>query len=264
MSIWGKILGGAAGLALAGPLGALIGAAAGHFALDSNRDNARAADDEHLSGASTDNTGTGHSARGDADITRKIGFTIGVIALAAKMAKADGVVTRDEIAAFRRLFAFAPGEEQNVARLFNQAKQDVAGFESYANQLSRLLRDSPAVREQVLDCLFEIAKADGSVHTGELAFLSRVGEIFGFAGAEFDRIRETHLGADESDPYRILGVGRDAPTEEIRRRHRVLVREFHPDRLIAEGLPEEAIRVATEKLATINAAWDRVRHDRGI
>lgn len=243
MSIWGKILGGAAGLALAGPLGALLGAAAGHFALDAGRDDAAAKPD-------------------DDEITRQIGFTIGVIALAAKMAKADGVVTRDEIATFRRLFAFAPEEEKNVARLFNQAKSDVAGYESYAEQLNRLLRDSPAVREQVLDCLFEIAKADGNVHPGELEFLRRVGEIFGFAGNEFDRIRETHMGVDESNPYRILGVARDAPLPDIRKQHLALVREFHPDRLMAEGLPEEAVKVATEKLARINAAWDKIQKER--
>ena len=243
MSIWGKILGGAAGLALAGPLGALLGAAAGHFALDSNKDSAEAKPDEE-------------------DVTRQIGFTIGVIALAAKMAKADGVVTRNEIATFRRLFTFAPEEESNVARLFNQAKSDVAGYESYASQLNRLLRNSPAVREQVLDCLFEIAKADNKIHPGELEFLRRVGEIFGFTGDEFERIRETHLGVDESDPYRILGVERDAEMPAIRRRHLELVREFHPDRLIAEGLPEEAVRVATEKLARINAAWDKIQKER--
>ena len=243
MSIWGKILGGAAGLALAGPLGALLGAAAGRFALDNNRD------------AEPEKAGE--------DITRQIGFTIGVIALAAKMAKADGVVTRDEITTFRRLFSFAPDEEKNVARLFNQAKTDVAGFESYASQLNRLLRDSPAVREQVLDCLFEIAKADGNVHPGELQFLRRVGEIFGFAGNEFDRIREFHLGVDESNPYRILGVAPDMPLADVRKRHLALVREFHPDRLMAEGLPEEAIKVATEKLASINAAWDKIQKERG-
>lgn len=249
MSIWGKILGGAAGLALAGPLGALLGAAAGHFALDQPRDEDRV---DRLEKPDDD------------EVTRQIGFTIGVIALAAKMAKADGVVTRNEIAAFRRLFTFSPGEEQNVARLFNQAKTDVAGFESYASQLNRLLRDSPAVREQVLDCLFEIAKADGDVHPRELEFLRRVAEIFGFAGNAFERIRESHLGADESDPYRILGVERHTPTAEIRRKHLELVREFHPDRLFAQGLPEEAIQIATEKLAGINAAWDKIQKERGV
>ena len=240
MSIWGKILGGAAGMALAGPLGALLGAAAGHFTIDQKRD----------------------GTPPDRDATKTIAFTVGVIALSAKMAKADGVVTRDEVAAFRRVFHTAPEEERNVARLFNQAKKDVAGFESYARQLARLLRDSPGVLEQVLDCLFVIARADGKIHPAELEFLAEVAEIFDLGGAEFERICETHLGSDESDPYRILGVARDTPVEEIRARHRELVREFHPDRLMADGLPQEAVEVATEKLASINAAWDRIRKER--
>jgi DnaJ like chaperone protein len=245
MSIWGKILGGAAGMALGGPLGALIGAVAGHFAVDQKNDGPKSDGDP--------------SHRDDEDVTRQIGFTIGVIALGAKMAKADGVVTPDEIAAFRRVFRTAPDEEENVARLFNQAKRDVAGFESYAAQLARMLRDSPLVLEQVLDCLFVIATADGKVTADEMVFLRRVAEIFGIDTGEFARIREIHLGQDESDPFTILGVKHDTPLDEIRARHRQLVRENHPDMLMAQGLPQEAIDVATEKLARINAAWDQVR-----
>lgn len=243
MSIWGKILGGAAGLALGGPIGALLGAVAGHFAVDQKNESEAPGEDE--------------------DVTRQIGFTIGVIALGAKMAKADGVVTKAEIAAFRRVFRTAPEEEANVARLFNQAKRDVAGFESYAHQLARMLRDSPLVLEQVLDCLFVIATADGGVTAEELRFLERVAEIFGIGQADFARIRETHMGPDESDPYTVLGVTHDTPLEEIRVRHRQLVRENHPDRLMAQGLPPEAIRVATDKVARINAAWDQVQKRRG-
>ena len=187
MSILGKILGGAAGLAIGGPIGALIGAVAGHFAVDQKDE-----DD-------------GPPRRDDEDVTRQIGFTIGVIALGAKMAKADGVVTPEEIAAFRRVFHTAPDEEKNVARLFNQAKRDVAGFESYGHQLSRMLRDSPLVLEQVLDCLFVIATADGKVTGDELHFLERVAEIFEIGTGEFARIRETHMGPDESNPYTVLG-----------------------------------------------------------
>lgn len=243
MSIWGKILGGAAGLALGGPIGALLGAVAGHFAVDQKSEP--------------------EPQREEEDVTRQIGFTIGVIALGAKMAKADGVVTQAEIAAFRRVFRTAPDEEKNVARLFNQAKRDVAGFESYAHQLSRMLRDSPLVLEQVLDCLFVIATADGKVTPDELRYLERVAEIFGIGKADFARIRETHLGPDESDPFTVLGVAHDAPLEEIRARHRQLVRENHPDRLMAQGMPQEAIDVATDKVARINAAWDQVRRQRG-
>jgi len=243
MSIWGKILGGAAGLALGGPIGALVGAVAGHFAVDQNSEESEHPEDE--------------------DVTRQVGFTIGVIALGAKMAKADGVVTKAEIEAFRRVFRTAPEEEANVARLFNQAKRDVAGFESYAHQLARMLRDSPQVLEQVLDCLFVIATADGGVTPEELRFLERVAEIFGIGQSDFARIRETHTGPDEGDPFTVLGVSSDTPLAEIRARHRQLVRENHPDRLMAQGMPPEAIEVATDKVARINAAWDQVQKMRG-
>ena len=239
MSIWGKLGGAAAGLVAGGPVGAALGALAGHFLVD------RAAG--------------GPSNNGDPGIA----FTIAIIALGAKMAKSDGVVTGDEEEAFRQYFRVPPSEEASVRRIFRLARQDTAGFESYARQIASIYRGNPAVLEDILDGLFEIAKADGVLHPGELAFLERVADIFGFAPNEFRRIRATHF-PDKEDPYLILGVAHDAGDEEIKRTYRMLVRENHPDKLIARGVPGEFVKLANDKLAAINAAYDKIGAERGI
>ncbi len=240
MSIWGKILGGAAGLVIGGPFGALMGAVAGH-AVDRFR-----------------------NGQEPADATRTIAFTIAVIVLGAKMAKADGVVSRDEIRAFREVFHVPPEEEKNVARLFDQARRDADGFEPYARQVGRMLKDSPAVLEELLNCLFHIAKADGEVAEAEQRFLRQVADLFGLGDEAFARIRATHLGPDQRDPYAVLGLDRTASDAEVKRRWRDLSREHHPDRLMAQGMPAEFIEVATKKMAVINAAYDAVATARGM
>ncbi len=242
MSVWGKVVGGAAGFALGGPLGAIIGTVAGH-AVDRIRGGAREGAED--------------------DATKRIAFTMAVIVLGAKMAKADGVVTPDEIGAFKEVFHIPPEEMKNVGRLFNQARRDARGFEPYARQIGRLFRENPAVLEELLDGLFHIARADGKVGPEELDFLHQVAGIFGFDEADWDRIRAANMGPDASDPYQILGVTRDDSDAQIKATHRRLVRENHPDRLMAQGLPQEFIDLANEKLATINAAYDRVREQRG-
>jgi DnaJ like chaperone protein len=250
MSIWGKIIGGAAGFALGGPLGALIGALAGH-AIDRMSD--------------VGGLDRGGAAGGAApDGTRQVAFTIAVIALGAKMAKADGVVTRDEVAAFKQVFRVPPEEARNVARVFDLAKRDARGFEAYAQQIARLFRDNPAVLEELLDCLFLIARADGHYHEAEKAYLRRVAQIFGFDDAAFRRIEAENFGPDKADPYTILGVAHGAAPEAIKAAYRKLIRENHPDKLIAEGLPEEFVGAANDRMAAINDAYDRVCKERGL
>ena len=241
MSIWGKVLGGAAGFALGGPLGALFGGFAGH-AVDRARDSVR-------------------SSGGD---VRRVAFTIAVIALGAKLAKADGQVTEDEIRTFCRVFQIPPGEVKNVARVFNLARRDARGYEPYARQIGAMFRDQPAVLEDLMDGLFLIARADSVYDPREDDFLRDVAGVFGFTEADFARIREAHVGRDNSDPYTILGVNRDATDDEIKKRHRRLVRDHHPDTLIAQGVPQEFVDVANDRLAAINDAWDRVRAERSI
>lgn len=239
MSIWGKISGAAAGAIVGGPVGALVGAVAGHVLVD------RPANSNALAPADPG-----------------VAFTIAMIALSAKMAKADGTVTRDEIEVFDRLFRVPPSEKANVHRIFNLARRDTAGYEAYASQIAGIFRGNPAVLEDIMDGLFEIAKADGVFHPGEAAFLERVAEIFGFAPNEYRRIRASHF-KDAADPYVILGVAFEAPEEEIRRTYRRLVRENHPDSLIARGVPEEFVKLATNKLASINGAFDVIEKERG-
>jgi DnaJ like chaperone protein len=256
MSIIGAILGGAAGLiALGGPLGALLGAAAGHAIGRLSRRKAASGDDAAPSGLE------GLDPRA---ATRQVAFTIAVIALGAKMAKADGIVTRDEVDAFKQVFRVPEEELKNVARVFDQARNSPLGFEAYAAQVARMFKSQPAVLEELLDGLFHIAKADGQVSPQELDYLKEVAAIFGFGAHDFERVRAEHLGPDKADPYEILGVGRETGDAEIKAVYRKLVREHHPDRLIAKGVPKEFIDVATEKLATINAAWDKIAKERGI
>jgi DnaJ like chaperone protein len=233
MSVWGKVSGAAAGLFVGGPIGALVGAVAGHFFLD--RDS-------------------------DPGVT----FTIAIIALAGKMARADGVVTEEEFNIFQRVFGVPQHEEANVRRIFNLARQDMAGFEHYAGQIARLFMGNPAMLEDILDGLFEIAKADGVLHPCEGKFLERVAEIFGFAPGEFRRIRASHFAPELTDPYVILGLSYAADDDELKQTYRRLVRENHPDSLMARGVPAEFIKLANDKLAAINSAYEKICAERGV
>ncbi len=195
---------------------------------------------------------------GDADTRRRVAFSIAMIALSAKMAKADGIVTQDEIRAFQDIFAVPKEETAHVARLYDLAKQDVAGYESYARQLAGLCSGGQSdchLLEDILDGLFHIATADGYVHEKEMAFLAGVAEIFGYDEVAFDRIAIRHVQRGADDPYAILGLERGVSFDMARKRYRALVKEHHPDRLVAEGLPLEFITIANRRLAAINAAW---------
>lgn len=244
MAVWGKILGAAAGLAIGGPLGALVGGIAGH-AIDRIRNDSEDPD-------------------ADPGLAKQTTFAIAVVVLSAKMAKADGTVTRDEIAAFKQIFHVPPNEVKNVGRLFDQARKDSHGYEPYAKQVAKIFQGNPAVLEELLGGLFHIAKADGIAHPAEIEFLTRVSDIFGFDNATFQRMKVAHLGASMDDPYVVLGVDHGDTDDQIRLAWRTLMREHHPDTLVAQGMPEDFIEVATEKVATINAAYDQICKQRGI
>ncbi|MEI4231984.1 molecular chaperone DjiA [Roseovarius sp. D22-M7] len=193
---------------------------------------------------------------------RSVAFTIAVIALAAKMAKADGLVTRDEVTAFREVFRIDPGEEDNAARVFNLARQDVAGFEEYAQRIGRMFDEQSETLCNLLEGLFHIAVADGDYHPDEDAFLSRVAEIFGLDEASFRAVRARFVADAPPDPYAVLGVRSDMPMDEIRKVWRNMVRECHPDRMQARGVPQEAVKLAEKRLTDINRAWEEINEDR--
>ncbi|MAQ83118.1 molecular chaperone DjiA [Psychromarinibacter halotolerans] len=190
---------------------------------------------------------------------RSVAFTIAVVALGAKMAKADGRVTRNEVSAFREVFTIAPEEEYNAARVFNLARTDVAGYEEYARRIARMFPSETGVLCDLMEGLFHVAVADGNYHKAEDDFLSNVASIFGLSEMQFRRVRSRFVADCAPDPYDVLGVSPDTPLPEIRRAWSQIVRESHPDRLVARGLPEEAVMMAEKRLIDVNNAWEEIQ-----
>jgi DnaJ like chaperone protein len=240
MSIWGKLTGVAAGLAIGGPIGALLGGMAGHIADRASESPA------------------------DKEARNELAFTAGVIALGAKMAKADGHVSKDEIIAFREVFKVEDKDAKNVARLFNLAKQDVAGYDAYADQLAQIFRDNPQMLEDVLEGLFHIALADHVLHPSEELFLNDVSQRFGIDDNQFRTIKSRYVVSNDCDPYKVLDITHEIDNDELKKRYRALVSEHHPDRLTARGLPVEFIDIANNRLAAINAAYEEIKQQRGL
>jgi DnaJ like chaperone protein len=272
LRIWGKILGAVIGFAIGGPIGALLGLLAGH-AFDHYRDALRRA---RSPTRRTNRTGDARQPRKEAVSiltdpaeTRRIAFATAVVVLGAKLAKVDGVVTRDEIRAFRRVFPIDDGDVGDVARIFDQAKTSAGGSEPYARQIATLFSHDPVLLGELLIGLFEVARADGELNPAEVDFLRRVATTFGFDLSAFEQIRARFSattrdlsGAD--DAYAVLGVSRTSADEEIRQTYRKLVREHHPDRLVAKGMPAEMVEQANRILASINAAYDRIAKERNL
>ena len=199
---------------------------------------------------------------GDEATRRQVAFSIAIIALSAKMAKADGIVTDDEVRAFQDVFEVPEHEFANVQRLYNLARRDVTGFDSYARQVRSLFpgegADDEAVLQDVLDALFHIAKADTVLHENELAFLEDVSATFGFDRLAFERIKARHAMGGEGDPFAVLGASADMDYRDVRRLYLRQVAENHPDRLLARGVPPEFINVANDRTAALNDAWASV------
>lgn len=192
---------------------------------------------------------------------RTVAFAIAVIALGAKMAKADGQVTRDEVTAFREVFSIAAQDEAGAARVFNMARTDVAGFESYATRIYKMFHEDPCTLKDLMEGLFHIAMADGFYHPNEDAFLERVAEIFEVHEHEFKGMRARFVPDADTDPYTVLGLNPDMSFDEMRKAWRKLTRENHPDAMIARGIPEEAIVLAEKRMRDINRAWDDIQKE---
>ncbi len=234
MSIWGKVIGGAAGFAIGGPLGALLGTLAGH------------AIDKQLPSNNTKH-----------DAYKSIAFTAGVIALSAKMAKADGKVTKEEIITFRRLVQVPKENVKQVGKLWELAKKTTDGYDLYAQQISSLFKKEQAILERILDLLFEIAKSDGVIQESELKYLKHVSDIFDFSDQTFMRLLA--LNKPENNPYEILGLSPSDDPKTVNQTWKKMIKENHPDKLIGEGMPKEFIESANQKLSIINGAYEEIK-----
>ncbi len=189
-------------------------------------------------------------------------FSIALIALSAKMAKADGIVTDDEVEAFSDFFTYPPEEASKVQMIYSLAQEDVAGFDMYARQVGDLFRDEPVVLEDVLDCMFYVALADGVLHPNEMDLLRQAAAAFHLSKAVWRRVKASHIGADKEDPYAVLGLPDDVSEEELKNAFRGLVKENHPDTLIARGVPENLVKISERRMAAINAAYEMVKAER--
>ena len=235
MSVWGKIIGSTTGFALGGPLGALIGAIAGH-AVD--KYNKKKLPEEVA--------------------LKQIGFTIGIIALSAKMAKADGKVSIEEVLAFKKQVSIPEREIKNVGRLWDQAKKSTDGFEIYASQLASLFKPKSAVLEEIIHLLFNIAASDGSITKDENLYIKKVSSIFGFNDYDFNVINSNY-SKNGFDPYKVLGVKKNYTLKKINQKRLKLIKANHPDKLLSQGLPNEFIENNLRKLKIINNAWEEIK-----
>lgn len=262
MNYWGKFIGGMAGFAMGGPVGALFGAALGH-----------AADEGKLN--SFTNGFASFAGRAVPFDLLRVGllpgrreqvFAVSATVLAAKLCKIDGPVRREEIDAFKTSFSIPDGSMADVARLFDSAREQAEGFEPYAVQLAQAFSDEKTVLEQVLASLYQIARADGPLNLRETEFLTRVAQLFGVSEAASRRAGRgvPPPQAPTDDPYAVLGVGPRAGADEIRARWKQLMQENHPDRMVAKGASEAVVKYASEKVARINAAYDYIRRERGV
>ena len=278
MNLWGKIIGTATGYAVGNGEGALVGAFAGHVV------------DMYTSWAErqgpTSASGKGQTADGRPqdrrDASARYNFTLAIVSLGAKLAKVDGPVTRAEVSAFKEVFRVPPEELQNVGSMFDRARVSPAGYERYAEELSSMFADHHDTLDEIVGCLFHVAIADGPLRPEETDYIRRVTRIFGFSETYFQRRLNENSGQGRShqggnrqrtgtdrndsvaDPYAILGISASTPDKEIKIRYRKLVRQHHPDSLVAAGKSKAAVLEATSTLARINAAYDQIAKERHI
>ena len=235
MSIWGKIFGGTSGFVIGGPLGGLLGIFAGHALDKFNK-----------------------KKLPESIAVKQVNFTIGVIALSAKMAKADGIVSCQELDTFKKGLIINHNELKNVEKVWNHAKQSIHGFESYARQLSKLFKPSSSILENLIHLLFSIAKSDGQITIEEMAFLKKVSEIFGFDDKKFNLFKEIYSN-ENHDPYTILQSNINDPIDLINKKRISLLKKHHPDVLISKGQPLEFIEKNNHYVKIINKSWEYIK-----
>ena len=249
MSIWGKLIGGAAGMALGGPIGAILGIAAGHGV-----DKVRKFD------ASESNKNFSN------DQKEQI-FATSVIAISAKLAKADGKISKSEILAFKKIFEFPAEDEKAISNIFNSAKENIDDYKDIAEQVYKVFKSDRGLLFELLNSLFSIAYADGELHPKERDMLFEIAKVFQISGNEFESLNnifEAKISKDETSKnrsYKILGLSENASLEEVSNQYRKLIKEYHPDKLQGMGLPKEFIELANQKLSAINKAYTEIKNN---
>jgi DnaJ like chaperone protein len=269
--LWGKIIGGVAGFAVGGPAGAIMGAALGHAADSGAIPQIQKGLRGFMPGAGTTSSAPLNSARLAAMLGHRDQlFAIAAVTLSAKLAKCDGPVTRAEIDAFKAAFHVPPQNVPTVGRLFDEARKTSTGYEPFAEELALAFEaDNRVLLEEVLRSLFVIARADGPVNEAETRFLADVHRLLRLDRFAWDQAKggannRARPSAADGDPYVELGLTRAATNDQLREARKKLMRENHPDGLASRGVPPEFIARATERAARVNAAWDRIKRERGL
>ena len=233
MSIWGSLIGGMIGFSLGGPFGMLLGSLVGG----------------KISRA---------RARGGFAQPQQI-FALSLIVLSAKLSKADGNVSREELVAVKDKLKIPENEIDQVGKIFNKAKEESTGYEPYAQQIAQIYKGNINVLEEVINILFYIAEADGDVSPSELAMIENISKIFGLTEVQFNSVRESRKGSDKLNPYIVLESNPDDDLQSIRKKYLKLSKENHPDLLISKGVPQEVIDESKNKMRAINSAWDQIQ-----
>ena len=236
MSIWGSLIGGMIGLSLGGPFGMLLGSLIGGKI---SRSKSRA--------------GFGSFAQ-----PQQI-FALSLIVLSAKLSKADGQVSKEELIAVKDKLKIPENEIDQVGKIFNKAKEESAGYEPYAQQIAQIYKGNINVLEEVINILFYIAESDGNVSESEVKMIEHIAQIFGLTEIQFNSIKESRKTSDKINPYIVLESNPDDAIETIRKRYLKLSKEHHPDLLMSKGVPQEVIDESKAKMRAINSAWDQIQ-----
>jgi len=237
MSIWGSLIGGMIGFSFGGPFGMLLGSLIGG----------------KISRARSRNANFGSFAQ-----PQQI-FALSLIVLSAKLSKADGQVSKEELVAVRDKLKIPDNEIEQVGKIFNKAKEESTGYEPYAQQISQIYKSNPNVLEEVINILFYIAESDGEVSSQELSMIEHIAQIFNLNETQFRSIQESRKSSDKLNPYVVLESNPDDDISIIRKKYLMLSKQHHPDLLLSKGVPKEVIEESKNKMRAINSAWDQVQ-----
>ena len=237
MSIWGSLIGGMVGFSLGGPFGMLLGS---------------------LIGGKISRARSGAGNFGAFAQPQQV-FALSLIVLSAKLSKADGQVSKEELIAVRNKLKIPENEINNVGKIFNKAKEESSGYEPYAQQIAQIYKNNLNVLEEVINILFYIAEADGNVSQSELDMMQNIARIFGLSQSQFNSIRESRKSSHKLNPYIVLESKPEENLQTIRKKYLKLSKEHHPDILISKGVPKEVIEESKKKMRAINSAWDQIQ-----